>query len=311
MISSIFEKTKPINFIIVFAFLFVFYWLTYFFGFKSGYSVDGFLWRLFVLGVLLLSLFLVNFICHRNKITGTNSYALFFYTLLMLVFPETMMDDKAVCCNFFLLLGTQRLISLKTLKGVKLKIFEATLWILVSSLFYNWAVLYLLLVAAAIYTYEPENFRNWLVPFSAAFSVFAIAFAVLSVLGKTNLLDHWATFQLGFDPTYFLDWGNTSRLLVYIAATLLAGLLAPLRLGNTGLGKVLTMRLIALAFVIGIVLKLFVTSDSAYPVVLTFFPAAVFMTNYLESLKKANIKELVLIVSVLVPVLVFLVGINS
>lgn len=311
MISSIFEKTKPINFIIVFAFLFVFYWLTYFFGFDSGYSMDGFLWRSLVLGVLLLSLFLVNFICHRNKITGTNSYALFFYTLLMLIFPETMMDDKAVSCNFFLLLGTRRLISLKTLKDVKLKIFDATLWILVSSLFYNWAVLYLLLVVAAIYTYEPENFKNWLVPFSAGFAVFAIAYAVLSVLGKTNLLDHWVTFELGFDTSYFLDWGNTSRLLVYIVATLLAGLLAPLRLGNTGLGKVLTMRLIALAFIIGIVLKLFVTSDSAYPVVLTFFPAAVFMTNYLESLKKANIKELVLILSVLVPVLVFFLGLNS
>ncbi|MEO1010647.1 MAG: hypothetical protein AAFX53_05030 [Bacteroidota bacterium] len=308
MISSIFEKTKPINFIIVFAPLFVFYWLAHFFLFGRTYSAEEFVWRLLVLGILLFSLFLVNFICHRNKITGTNSFALLFYALLMLVFPETMTDVNAICCSLFLLLGTRRLISLKSLKNVKSKIFDATLWILVASLFYNWAMLYLLLVLAAIYTYEPKNIRNWLVPLAAGFAVFTITYGILILLEKPYLMAQWSRFDFDFSSKYFFDWGNSSRLLIYILATLLAGLLAFLRLGNTGLGKIVTMRLIALSFLIGIVLKVLATSDSAYPVILTFFPAVVFMTNYIESLKKANIKEMVLMASILIPFLVFFIS---
>lgn len=308
MISSIFEKTKPINYVIVFGFLAVFYWLAHFLLFSRGYAPEELVWQLFVLGVLLFSLFVVNFICHRNKITGTNSYALLFYAMLMLVFPETMTDSSAILCSFFLLLATRRIISLKSLRNIKLKIFDATIWIMTSSLFYNWAILYLLLVLAAIYIYEPKNIRNWLVPFAGIFTVFAIAYCVLILIEKPHLLGEHYKFSVNFNSQYFFDWNNSTRLIIYILATSLAALLAFIKLGKSGLGKIITMRLIALSFGIGIVLKVLTTSENTYPVILTFFPAVVFMTNYLESMKRPNIKEIILMLSVFIPIMVFFIG---
>ena len=40
MISSIFGKTKPINFIIVLSFLFVLYWIVHFFLFELHYDQE-------------------------------------------------------------------------------------------------------------------------------------------------------------------------------------------------------------------------------------------------------------------------------
>ena len=59
---------------------------------------------------------------------------------------------------------------------------------MVSSLFYDWAVLYLVLVFIAIYMYEPKNFRNWLVPVAGVFAVFMIAYCVLVLANRPQLL---------------------------------------------------------------------------------------------------------------------------
>ena len=149
MISSIFEKTKPVNFIILLVFLFLFYWSVQFYLFDFEISEVEIMPSIGILAILLFSVFVVDFIVKRNKLTGTNSYAILFFTLLFVVFPETLGDSKAILTSFFLLLTMRRLLSIKSLKNIKLKIFDAGLWICISSVFYEWALLYLLLVFAA------------------------------------------------------------------------------------------------------------------------------------------------------------------
>lgn len=306
MISIIFGKTKPINYIIVLSFLFIFYWAVHFFLFDKIYSPGQLLGQLLVLGVLLFSIFVVNFIVKRNKVTGTNSFTILFYALLMVVFPETLTDYNAVFCSFFLLLATRRLISIRSLKNIKFKIFDATVWILVSSLFYDWALLFLILVFAAIYFYEPKNIRNWLVPVAGIFTVFMITKCILILAGHEGFLI--AHYQLDVSPnvTYFLYWGHSTKLICFALGTFLAGLWAFVKLGKTGLGKVITIRLIALSFIIGLLLNVLKLSDNVYPILVTFFPSAVFITKYIESIRRPRFKEIILISGVIVPFLVFL-----
>ncbi len=310
MISSIFGKTKPINYIIVLSFLFVFYWFVHFFLFERVYSPLQLLLQAIAFLLLMFSFFIVNFITKRNKITGTNSFSLLFYFLLMLVFPKTIADNNTIFCSFFLLLAVRRLISMKSLKNVKLKIFDASIWIMVSSLFYDWALLFLLVVFAAIYIYEPKNIRNWLVPFAALFAVFMISYSILILAGYPNFLVTHYKFNFQFNTTYFLDWGNGSKLIIYVLITFVTAVLAFLKLGSAGLGKIASMRLIALYFIVGLVLKVLTTTSDAYPILITFFPAVVFFTNYIESIRKANIKEIVLMASIVIPLLVFLVEVS-
>ena len=306
MISSIFGKTKPINHIIVLAFLFVFYWIVHFFYFENSYTPNQLPLKTLVLGILLFSVFVLNFIIKRNKMTGQNSFAMLFYVLLLVVFPETMVDDNAVLCSFFLLLATRRLISIRSLRNIKLKIFDATLWVLISSLFYEWALLYLLLVLAAIYIYEPKNIRNWLVPFSGLFTFILIGYGILILSDSTAFFQEHYSFDLKINVSNFLDWRNSSKLIVYAIIVLITTVISFLKLGKSGLGKIVTMRLVVLSFILGVLLKMLVSTPGADPLMVTFFPAVIFITNYVESIQRPNIKEVVLIATIFIPFLVFI-----
>ena len=306
MISSIFGKTKPINYIILFTFLFVLYWLVHYFIFKNAFSVEFIGVNILVLAALLFSIFIVDFIVKRNKLTDVNSFSMLFYALLIVVFIESLQDVNAILCSLFLLLATRRLISIRSLKDIKLKIFDATFWIIVSSLFYEWAILYLILVFTAIYIYEPKNIRNWLVPLTGIFVVFMISYAVSLLLGNPNYLFEHYNFSIQLNTAYFLEWSSSSKRIVYLVLTLCAIVLSLLKLGSLGVGKVVTMRLLAFSFIIGILIDLFTDSVHSHPIIITFFPSVVFMTNYIERIKKANIKEVILILSIFIPFMVLI-----
>ena len=201
MISSIFEKTKPVNFIILLVFLFLFYWSVQFYLFDFEISEVEIMPSIGILAILLFSVFVVDFIVKRNKLTGTNSYAILFFTLLFVVFPETLGDSKAILTSFFLLLAMRRLLSIKSLKNIKLKIFDAGLWICISSVGYEWALIYLLLVFAAIYIYEPKNIRNWMVILSVGFCFFMILYGVVLLLDKPNFIAEHYDFAIDYDAT--------------------------------------------------------------------------------------------------------------
>ncbi len=310
MISSIFGKTKPINHIIVLSFLSAFYWFVNFVMPLGLDPLEGIYKKLLVLAVLLLSVFMTDFVVKKNKMTDTNSFAILLYAMLTVVFPETLTDANAIFCSFFLLLATRRLISIRTLKDIRLKILDATLWILISSLFYDWAVIYLFLVFAAIYIYEPNNIRNWAVPFVGVFVFFMIAYGFLILVRNEVFLREHYNFVFDFDLRVYLVWLSSAKLLIFVVLVLLSMVFSFLKLGNSGgLGKIMTLRLMVLSFAIGIVLKVLISSGKDYPLMVTFFPAVIFMTNYIESIKRASIKEIVLMAVVIIPFLVFLSGI--
>ena len=306
MISSIFGRTKPINYIILLVFLFFFYWFVHFFMFQKSYSPEQLLGQTVILGFLSFSIFVVNFIVLRNKITGGNSLAILFYTLLIVLFPEVLIDSNAILCSFFLLLSIRRILSFRSLKNIKLKIFDATFWILIASLFYDWAILYLVVVIVAIYFYEPKNITNWLVPFTAIIAMVLIMLAVLALGNNMDFLRDHYFFDFQFNAVYFYDWSNSTILFLYVSIVLLCGFLAFLKLGSVGVGKIVTMRLIVLFFFIGLLVKVLKSVPDTHPILITFFPAVVFITTYVQSIKKDSVREIVLMASVIVPFIVFL-----
>ena len=272
--------------------------------YNNAYDTGQILFQVVVLGVLMFSFFIVNFIVKRNKITGVNSFALLFYVLLIVVFSETLADNYAIGCSFFVLLATRRLISIRSLKDIKLKIFDATLWTMAASLCYDWAVLYLFLVFIAIYIYEPKNIRNWMVPLAGLFTFFMIVYTISIIAGNENFLWEHYGFELDLGSSRFIDLAQSAKRVVYIIIISVVGLFSFLKLSKAGVGKIVTLRLVALSFVIGLILEVLLSGSNAHPVMVTFFPAVVFLTNYVESIKKDNIKEIVLMISIVVPFLV-------
>ncbi|MFX0556015.1 hypothetical protein ACOCEA_04415 [Maribacter sp. CXY002] len=306
MISSIFGKTKPINFIILMGFLFVFYWTVQISLFKIELDTESVILKSLVLSVLLFSVFVVDFIIKRNKITSPNSYGILYFTLLILVFPETLNDNNAIVCSFFLLLAIRRLLSIKSLKNIKVKIFDASLWILMSSIFYNWAILFLILVFVSIYIYDPKNIRNWLVVIAATFCYFVLLYAVLTLINLTNYLETHYNYTFNNNVLTASYWTSSVKMLLYTIINIFLGSIGFLRLGKSGVGKITTLRLVSLSFVLGLLANLLLLRESNSAILITFFPAVIFITNYLESLKRKNVLEVILMLSVFVPLIVFI-----
>jgi hypothetical protein len=305
MISSIFEKTKPVNFIILLVFLFLFYWCVQFYLLDYALIDIEIVPSILVLFTLLFSVLLVDFVVKRNKLTGTNSFAILFFTILCVVFPETLGDSKAIFTSFFLMLAMRRLFSIKSLKNIKLKVFDAGLWICVSSIFYEWTLLYLLLVVAAIYIYEPKNIRNWLVFISVGVCFFMIMYSILVFLNDTSFINTHYNFTVNFNLIFPIKWWSSLKLSLYGLFNIALAFSTFIYLGKTGMGKVIIMRLVALSFVIGLVVNFLVTSENTNAVMITFFPSVIFMVNYLESIKRPKFLELILICSMVLPVIVF------
>ena len=306
MISSVFGKTKPVNYILVLTSLFVCFILIRFGPFPLEDPVSELPAQTLALACLLFSVLAVNFIVQRNQLTGPHSYAIYFFGVLVLMFPESMVDRQTILANFFILLALRRLISLKSLRDTKAKIFDGTLWILISSLFLNWSVLFLALVWIHIYFYDPKNLRNWLVPLAAMAAFALIGMAVAFLAGRPDYFASHYRFEWEGMGAYWSAWGHAFKIGLYLLAVFLAGLVSFLILGKSGHGKVLPMRLTALTLLLTMVVVIFRSSDEHHPVLLTFYPSAVFLSKYVETVRRDSIREGVLLGSLVFCLVVFL-----
>ncbi len=303
MISSVFGKTKPINYIILLSILFIIYWAVNVYLFEEVLSPTDWVWKTLALGFLMFTLFVLNFVVKRNQITDSSTYAILFFTLFIAFFPEVLLDTNAIFCGFFVALAIRRIVSLRTLKNIKLKLFDASLWIVAGSIFYDWALLFIILVFMAIYMYEPKNFRNWLIPFAACITVVSIFFTALAAFGNINYLFEHYTFNLDINTNLLYTGPHGFKLIGYVLLILITGLFAFARIGKLGLGRILSMRLVVICFIVGLVVTFLETTTNAYPVFITFFPGATLVTKYVETIKRIRLREVFLILTILIPLI--------
>lgn len=309
MISSFFGKTKPINYVVLSVFLFLFYAGFVFLKANQEISVDTIPLNVLAVGVLLLSIYIINRIVRVEKVTDFSSYAIFFFVLLFVTFSKVLGDKNAIFCNFFLLLAVWRLLAVKSIKNVKHKVFDASLLICVASLFYDWALVFFLLIFFVINVYDRKTFKNWLAPIVGVLTFFILVFTFLKVNGELSFfVDHYR-FSIDFLKPNFFTRPAMIKLLFYVFLLLVVMSLVFLKVRKKGGGKLVPLRIVFLAFIFGVFIN-FIKSVDASPVLITFFPAAVFLTNYLETIKKAILKEVVVGICIALSFLLFLLELN-
>lgn len=306
MISGIFGKTKPINYVILLGLLFLLFGFFSFYGSNSALETTGLAHLVFVGLILSFTLLVIDFVVNRNQITSTNSYVALFFVLLAFLFPEAVTDTGAIGSNFFLVLACRRLISLRTLKNIKLKILDATLWVLAASVFYSWAILFMILVFIAIYFYEPKNIKNWLVPLVGVITFLLIWNALLILYQEEAFILAHYEFSVGHWENLIKNRNINTQLIIFVLLIGITGMAVFLKSGKLGLGRIINLRFVSIYFILSIAVVLLSLTQDDFPLLITFFPAAVFLGKYIEMIKRKNIKEMVLMLSVVGAFLVFL-----
>ena len=164
MLANFFEKTKPINSLLV-GLLFCAGFFLYAFRIHSleispkiffiwgGYFFSSFFF-------LLLS----GFVSFQKKAVEQSLFIPLFVVLLFGMFPQVYQPNGILFLVFVLMLCYRKMTSLDQKGGELSKLFDSGLLMGVALVFCNWTLLYLVVLYSAIFLFGKVSFRNLLAP---------------------------------------------------------------------------------------------------------------------------------------------------
>ena len=90
MITSLFSKSKPINFLIVFFIAFIAFSASRFEAVLESLSLYYVIKQLLVFGIVYTSILLLNFIVGKNNLTHKNNYEILIFALFLASIPQVL-----------------------------------------------------------------------------------------------------------------------------------------------------------------------------------------------------------------------------
>ncbi|WP_417290838.1 DUF6427 family protein [Corallibacter sp.] len=304
MISSFFSKAKPIHFVVTSSvLLFVYIFVKFFLGNEPIETLNIFK-QIILFGVCLFSIFVFDFLSGKNDLTKKNSYKILFFTLFLIMLPQTFLNSKILVSNLFVLLALRRIISLRSKKEIKKKLFDAAFWLSIATLLYFWASLFFILIFVALVLYAIADIKNWIIPFLGIIAVALLATGVL-IVTNTDIETYISSFN--YDISF--DFSKLNRQSIIISSTIMfsyfvwalvyyfKGINAKSRTKKPAYYLVFIATLIALVIII------ISPQKTGAEFIFLFAPLAIIMTNYLEMISEKWFKELLIWILIITPII--------
>jgi hypothetical protein len=305
MITSVFRKSTPINLFLVVILMLVFFFIHLFQDLTWTNSVVSILQKGGLFLILLGSVFIANFIAKKNGLSKDSSYTILFYFLFLMFFPSVFGNTNLILSNFFIILALRRLISLQSLKASKEKIFDASLWIFVASLFHFWCIIYIVLVFISILFHVARDYRNWVLPFIAFFAVAIISTGISLIFNKDILGYLYENAVFDFDIDYFTNTYQNVAFSIYLTVALFFVISMVASLSSKPLLLNSSFKKIIASFFIAIVVFAISSNKSNDLLIYTIVPLSIMATSHIE-VKQLQLKqELVLGVLILCSLFAF------
>lgn len=304
MFSSFFDKSKPIHIALVCILMTIVFATVEVSLFQpSNYEFDWYLQQGFIFLLLIFTVFVIDFIVGRNKLTSKNSYSLLFFALAVTAIPATVLNMDILLANVFLLFAIRRLISLRSQKEIIKKLFDATFWICLATLFYVWALLFLLLIPISLLLFKIGNVKYWFIPITAIITV-AILYACYAIIYQIDLIAFYEE-----KPLYSFDFSGWANQKTIISLALMLAYFLWASVFYFGKVKLVSRNLkapyylIFISAVISILLTLIVPNKSGAEWLFFLMPFAIIITNYIQDINEVWFKESLIIAFLVLPFL--------
>jgi hypothetical protein len=298
MITTIFSKSRPFNYVLVTVLLIVCFFLYQLKSTEWLQAAGAVAQKAFLLSLLIASLFISNFITKKNGLSKDNTYPFLFFFIFLILFPTTLGNPNLIISNFFIILALRRLISLQSLVAPKEKIFDASMWIFLAALFHFWSILFIGLVFVSIALHVARDYRNWILPYIALFTITTLC-AVFVLIYDTSLLAHLLDGAIvSFDFNYFTNKYQNIAISIYAAITALFLFSQIVAFPSKPLVHHNSYKKIIIAFFLGFIIYLVSPDKNNSILIYTFMPLAVMATSYFEGKKIKWSQEITAIIVV-------------
>lgn len=306
MITSLFNKSKPINFAIVFFITLLAFVLLNVKYVETPITISFFLKQTFLFIVSYVSVLTLSFIVGKNSLTQKNNYEIVLYSLFLLALPQTVSNADIIYANFFVLLGYRRIISLRSPTNVNKKLFDAALWIAIAALFYFWALLFFVLIIITLLLYTENNIKLWVIPFTGLLAVFLISICI-SILWHDSFFGVFSSL-----PKVSYNFSNYNSMQYVIIITMLFsfGLWTSIFYLKNIKQKKKALRpsfyIVVFAALIGFLIIIFAPNKNGSEFLFLFAPLAIIIANYIEIIQEKWFKEVFLSIIIILPLVILL-----
>lgn len=300
MLTSFFGKSKPLNGIIVALFMALFFVVANFRAWFLDFNLANFFEKLFVLLVFLVSVYILNFIAKKNELTKRSAYKIVLFAVFTTSFFALLTSTQVILANLCVLFAFRRILSLRSQKIMQKKVFDATFWICIASIFYFWSILFLIVVYAGILFYLPR-FKNWLIPIVAFLGVYLLNLSFnLVAYDKIYGWSQW------YEPINF-DFSNYRNYSLLIPLSILLALLI-WTLGNflgllqkTSISVRASLNLVLFSLVASIGIAVFAPTKDGSELIFLLVPLSIIASTWFERKKEKVFKEILLVFLILMP----------
>lgn len=305
MLTSFFSKSRPINFVFVATYILVFFLLANLEELGGG-DFTLILQKAGVLLILLLTVFIINFVSRRNELTSRNAYKTVLFAAFSAMFVVSLTNDAAIVANFLVLLALRRIISLKSQRETVKKIFDATLWIGIASLFYFWSILFLFLVYFGVLVHEGYKFKNWLIPAVSILTLFSITTSVDLFLTDTfYTFSDWFV-QSNFNFSVYREPEILIPLAFLLALTVWAGFFYIGVIQKASVANKTSLFIILLFTLLSLTVAFLAPTKNSSELIFFFAPLAIIVTNYFQVSSDKWFREILLWITLLLPILLLI-----
>ncbi|WP_373057251.1 DUF6427 family protein [Zunongwangia sp. H14] len=300
MLTSFFGKSTPVNIIAVVLFMASFFVFANSNEWILSFALLPFLEKLGVLLCFILSVLVLNFIAKKNELTKRSAYKILLFAIFSSSFFALLKNEQAILANFFILLAFRRIISLKSRKVVQQKIFDATFWICIASLYYFWSILFLSVVFVGIVFYA-SYLKNLLIPLVAILGVVLLTecFHLLVYDNVYTLAQWYQPVNLDFDSYQQLRLLAPLSVILALLLWTLISYFSVIQKASVTRRPVLNLVLFSLAVALCVALLSHQKNGSEF--IFFFVPLSIIASNYFDGKKDRIFKEVLLILLILMP----------
>ncbi|MHA7844355.1 MAG: DUF6427 family protein [Winogradskyella sp.] len=301
MITSIFSKSKPINFIMVAVFVIILFIISNFDQLFTDLNST-----LKALGKLAISIFfilLLDFIISKNNLTKKNGYAILTFGLLFGLFPEALKYSDLLFANLFVLFALRRLISLQTNLHLKKKLFDAGFWIMMATLFHFWAILFFAVVIVALIYHSKNNLKNVIIPFVGVATVILLLVAYNIIVHDTFIKSTNFSRFASIDYTVYNRGDFILKFTVLFTSFVWTLIYFFRNIQDKNKKLKPSFFLIAWSSIIAVLIAIIAPIKNGSEFLFLFAPFSIIMANYIEVVSEKWFKEVFISLLILVPII--------